>query len=257
MINNDFWQAAASSWSWEAKPDVKVTTGSGGKISEELLKNPYEVYIGEDFIDFDMVDAEASAKSMMSGGDVVLKEETKVTGEVLQPVEPEVPAKPVEPEKPAKPKIILDNDKFYDNMELESFDGYMVCCRMLAECGLSENIASQFGEIVERLKVLKDSDIQFKKVYDANLAYFLENYIPDALNVTVSYIEYENAGVSEEILESTRNDVIDALKTLLIGINDKIDEIHKFAAMEVKAAAKALNATMEANGYVDSQFKIK
>ena len=42
MINNDFWRAAASAWSWDAKPDIKVTLGSGGKIDDSLLKKPWE-----------------------------------------------------------------------------------------------------------------------------------------------------------------------------------------------------------------------
>ena len=244
MINNEFWQNAASAWSWEAKPDVKVLNGSGGEISQELLKNPYDVYGGADFIDFDKVDFDATVDSMLSGGDVVLKERSQETEDASKP------------EEPQKAKIILDNDKFYDYLEKESIDGYVACCQMLSTCGLSEDITSRYNEIIERLKVLKESDEKFKKVYEANLTMFTESYIPDALNVTVSYIEYENVGVGGDVLESTKKEVVDALDTLLVGINDKIDEIYKFASIELKAAAKALNATMEANGYVDSQYKI-
>ena len=39
-------------------------------------------------------------------------------------------------------------------------------------------------------------------------------------------------------------------------MNDKIDEIYKFASIEIKAKAKALESMMSQDGYVDPKFKI-
>ena len=80
--------------------------------------------------------------------------------------------------------------------------------------------------------------------------------MPDTLSVTVAYIEYENAEVDVKILDSTQKEVIDAVKTLLIGINDKIDEIFKFASIELKAQAKALNLLMGSEGFIDPLQKL-
>jgi len=157
MINNEFWQAASSSWSWAAKPDIKVKNGSGGEISQELLKNPYDIYDGSDYMDFDV-----TTQSMMAGGNEALKEPAQKS-ETEQIIEP------------AKPKISINYDRFDENLAKETIDGYTVCCKILAECGLSEDIANRFHVIIERLFVLKESDNKFQEVYEANLSIFLEN----------------------------------------------------------------------------------
>ena len=51
-------------------------------------------------------------------------------------------------------------------------------------------------------------------------------------------------------------EIVDAVKKLIIAVNDKIDEIYKFASIEIKAKAKALESLMSSEGYVDSGFKI-
>ncbi|MBQ7864185.1 MAG: hypothetical protein IJ353_06960 [Lachnospiraceae bacterium] len=237
MINNEFWKAAASSWSWEARPDVKVKNGSGGQISSVLLKKPWEV-VDDDSVEFDKIDYEATMKSMLAGGQVVLKE----------PVDDVV-------EAPSS-KIAIDTEAFDNCLEQENIEGFTSCFKMLRDCGLPEDVTERLKEIVNRMGVLKDAVSKFKKVYEADISLFMENYIPEALNLSVGYIEYVNANVSEDILLSTQTEVVEALDTLLIGINDKIDEIYKFASIELKATAKALNATMSSDGYVDSKFRI-
>lgn len=236
MINNEFWKDAASSWAWTAKPDVNVKTGSGGQISAELLKKPWE-NIDDDFVDFDKIDQEATLKSMMAGGDVILKEQ-----------QADEPSESI--------GIRLEMDKFDDYLEMETLAGFSSCFEMLRDCGLPEVMTNPLSEIVERMIVLEDAANKFKKVYEADLSMFIESYMPEALNLSVGYVEYINAKVDEKILISTQNEVVEALDTLLIGINDKIDEIYKFASIELKAAAKALNANMNMDGHVDSKFKI-
>lgn len=234
MINNEFWKAAASSWSWEAKQDIQVVFGGGNKISEELLKKPWDIYNDEEYVPWEMVDGDATLESVMKGGDIVLKKEVE--------------------EKSTK--IKLDNDKFDEYFEQENMNGYLKCFEMLRDCGMSEDITERLDKANERLKVLEDAQNKFQKVYVADVSMFMESYIPEALNLSVGLIEYINAKTSEEILMSVQEEVVEALDTLLIGVNDKIDEIYKFAAIELKAAAKALNATMNMDGYVDSEFRI-
>ena len=38
-------------------------------------------------------------------------------------------------------------------------------------------------------------------------------------------------------------------------VNEKIDEIYKFASIEIKAKAKALESLMSQDGYVDPNYK--
>ena len=41
-----------------------------------------------------------------------------------------------------------------------------------------------------------------------------------------------------------------------MAYNDKVDEIYRFASMEIKAKAKALESIMSQDGHVDSKYKI-
>lgn len=240
MINNDFWKAAASSWSWEAKADISVTTGSGGQISSEFLKKPWEVVTADDeLIDFEKVDYEATMKSMNVGGAVIL-DEPVAEDNVLE----------------ANMDIAIDMALFDSYFEKETLYGFAECFKMLRDCGLPEEVTEKLKEIVMRMGVLNEATDKFKAVYEADMSVFMDNYIPESLNLSVSYIEYVNANVKEDILLSTQNEVIDALGSLLIGINDKIDEIYRFASVQLKAKAKALESLMSQDGFIDAKYKI-
>jgi hypothetical protein len=65
-----------------------------------------------------------------------------------------------------------------------------------------------------------------------------------------------DVGIGEKILSETEREVLDAASKLLFAVNDKIDEIYKFASIEIKAKAKALESLMSQDGYVDLNFKI-
>ena len=65
-----------------------------------------------------------------------------------------------------------------------------------------------------------------------------------------------DVGIGEKILKETEIEVLDATSKLLTGINDKVDEIYRFASMEIKAKAKALESIMSQDGHVDSKYKI-
>ena len=74
--------------------------------------------------------------------------------------------------------------------------------------------------------------------------------------MTSTYLEYLDAGIGDDIVKETEVEIVDAVKKLIIAVNDKIDEIYKFASIEIKAKAKALESLMSSEGYVDSGFKI-
>ena len=62
--------------------------------------------------------------------------------------------------------------------------------------------------------------------------------------------------MGKAIVDSAEKEVMAAGETLLLAINEKINEIYKFASIEIKAKAKALDAIMNQEGYVDSTYKI-
>lgn len=78
----------------------------------------------------------------------------------------------------------------------------------------------------------------------------------ERLKSFTNHSEYWNIGIGEQILRETEQEVLEAVKKLLIAVNDTIDEIYKFATIEIKAKAKAIESVMSQDGYVDLNFKI-
>lgn len=223
MIDRQFWGDAKKAWIVKAPPKIKdIKTGSGGSIDPSLLKDPWDIEV----ISFDEVDLDEDAQA--ENPNIIKLEE--------QPQ--------------------LDPDKFESLIEKQTIHDYVEACKLLRECELPEEMDDLYASLIERMPVLQDVIVKFEGVYQADIIQFYEYYIPEALQLTATYLEYLNLGIDEQIILETRKEVMDAVNKLLIAVNDKIDEIYKFASLEIKAKAKALESLMSQDGYVDSNFKI-
>lgn len=241
MIDTAFWKEVRDVWIVKATPqieDVKVT--SGGAIDPGLLKDPCDM----DEIPFDMVDFDHVTKDILNGGDIPLK--NNISNEAVpsdtQESEPEVPK--------------LDADKFESLLENQTIPDYIEACRLLRVCALPDDMDDLYEKIVDRMQVLSDAIKRFKEVYQADLTQFYEYYIPETLQLTASYLEYRNIGISEEIMRQTAQEVMNSAEQLLIALGDTTDQIFRFATIEIKAKAKALESVMSQDGYVNPNFKI-
>lgn len=107
------------------------------------------------------------------------------------------------------------------------------------------------------MPVLQDAINKFDDVYHADIDLFTECYAPEAFRITATLLEYEAVKPSEEIIEETRENVIQATRKLILVVDEKIDEIYKFVTIETNAEARALEAMMSQDGYVDSNLKIR
>jgi hypothetical protein len=107
------------------------------------------------------------------------------------------------------------------------------------------------------MPVLQDAINKFDDVYHADIDLFTEYYAPEAFRITATLLEYEAVKPSEEIIEETRENVIQATRKLILVVDEKIDEIYKFVTIETNAEARALEAMMSQDGYVDSNLKIR
>ena len=113
-----------------------------------------------------------------------------------------------------------------------------------------------YVSLIEKMSKLHDAIEKFESVYQTDMTQFYEYYIPETLQLTATYLEYLNAGIGDQIILENEKEVLDATDKLLIAVNDKIDEIYKFASLEIKAKAKALESLMSQDGYVNPNFKI-
>lgn len=175
--------------------------------------------------------------------------------EVVPDVSDDIPGKViVEPARPRRPQ--LNRNLFEELLQKQNLQDYTEACRLLRRCELPENMDELYKDLIIRMSILQESIDKFADVYQPDMYQFYEYYIPEALQLTVTYLEYLDVGIGEKVLLETEKEILDAVGKLLIAINDKIDEIYKFASIEIKAKAKALESLMSQDGYVDQNFKI-
>lgn len=234
MIEKQFWINVKEAWIVSAQTKItNVHADSEGTKDFSMPDDSEDMEVSFDDIDFDR-----SVESVISGGDFVLKEGQ----EKEQTVAPSRPA--------------LDTAAFEQKMGQRTLQGYTEAARLLLHCELPEEIKGLYEELILRLPVLQDAVTKFEGVYQTDLDQFYDYYIPETLQLTSAYLEYLDAGIGKDIVNETEKEILDALKQLLIAVNDKVDEIYKFASIEIKAKAKALESLMSQDGYVDPKFKL-
>lgn len=157
----------------------------------------------------------------------------------------------------AVPQACLDRKLFTSLVEKHGIPNYVAACKMLLECEIPENIKENYNKLIERMPILQDAIDKFDNVYHADLSQFDDYFAPETLTVTETLVQYEVVSPSDEILQDTRENVYQATKKLLLLVNEKIDEIYKYVTIETNAEARALEALMSQDGYVDSELKIR
>lgn len=226
MIDRVFWEEVQKAWITDAQSRIKdMDIGSGGDIDPVLLGDPFEM----DDIPLDEVDDWSVFDAIREGRNISAK--------------PKVPK--------------LDADRFEKLLEKKTIPDYVEACRLLKACKLPSKMDGLYETLIERMPVLSDALKYSEGVYQADLTEFYEYYIPETLKLTANYIEYLGIGIEPKILEETEKEILDAGNQLVIAVNDKVNEIYRYASMEITAKAKALESMMNMNGYVDPDLKIK
>lgn len=185
------------------------------------------------------------------------KEEPEPIIAPVEQVEPEKAESMIPDEPVTVPKSGLDRTRFRSLVEEHGIANYVKACQMLLKCEMPENTRENYNSLVERMPILQDAIDKFDNVYHADIDQFDEYFAPEALKVTATLVEYEVVKPSEEVLQNTRENVYQASKKLLLLVNEKIDEIYKFVTIETNAEARALEALMSQDGYVDPEFKLR
>ena len=141
-------------------------------------------------------------------------------------------------------------------LDAKTFPDYSKALKIIASCRLPVKMHLLYGTLIERLCVLDKTVEKYQDSYRTDLTQFYDYYIPEAIRVTTTFMGYIDARVGKSIVDAAEKEVMAAGETLLRAVNEKIDEIYKFASIEVKAKAKALDAIMNQDGYVDPTYKI-
>ena len=225
MISRKFWEDVKNAWivALPTKTPAEKVVFQGDDLDEE--------------ISFDEIDFDDALMAVLNGEDIIRKKEETIVSK-----------------EPSRPK--LDVEAFEGFMESKILSDYVKAAELLVACRLPERMEELYKELIGRLPVLNDAVKKSEGVYHAKIDQFCDYYIPEALQLTATYLDYLDIGIDEDIVKETEEEVMDAVRTLLLAVNEKIDEIYQFATIEIKAKAKALEALMGQDGYVDSEYKI-
>lgn len=201
-------------------------------------------------IPFDSIDFEEAVQSALQGTVLPAGVSEKMETEEKESEE----TAPAEPQKRSAPA--LDQERFDALMEKRTLMDYAEASKVLRACELPEKMDRVYYELEQKMAMLQEAIKKFEGIYEPDMEMFYEYYIPETLQLAATYLEYLNMGVKRQIAEETEKEVMESAKKLLMAVGDKIEEICKYASMEIKAKAKALESMMSQDGYVDLNFRI-
>lgn len=151
----------------------------------------------------------------------------------------------------------FDRKAFFNAVNARGISNYVSASQMLVDAFETGEVCGKFSELVERMPILQDSINKYDDVYHADIDQFDEYYAPETLRLAAHLLELERISPSDEIVAEVRENVIQATNKLIILVNEKIEEIYKFVTIESNAEARALEALMSQDGYIDSNLKIR
>lgn len=250
MVDSRFWNEVKNKWSTKEKKVVFIHNNcDNSNISAKYSKNPLNDF--DESILFDDIDYEKSFDSMKNGGEAIgIHGNHLNTGEYLNDRSNELDAVDEMDITATKNKNHnIDFDTFDEYMEKRTFTGYIYAAKLLYEDNVPEVLREPFKEIIKKMPMLDELSNRFKMIYPTDMSMFTEMYIPNFMDLIVGYYEYENIGITGDTLENSMKEILNTAKTLNSAMDEKMDEIKKFAEIEIKAQAKALNALLGANGF--------
>ena len=153
-----------------------------------------------------------------------------------------------------KPK--LDKNVYDKLIEEQNLASFIEAFKMLRKCMISRKMDDRIKILIERIEVLRDSIEKYNDVYQPDIFNFCDYYIPEILRLSETYLDYVEADIKWKILHENEMEIVSALDELLVAVNDKIDEIYRFASIELEAQARAVESIMNQNGYVKSDYKM-
>ena len=86
---------------------------------------------------------------------------------------------------------------------------------------------------------------------------FSSYYLPETLRLIFAYQQYLVAGVSKDKMDKVYNKVMEAIDTVIVAVERKVDSIYQVATMDTVAKANALQKIMGQDGYTKGNGTLK
>lgn len=129
-----------------------------------------------------------------------------------------------------------------------SLEAYIFTLNELSDADIPEDMKTSLNAVSEAIKALVNALEQYPS--EASQSYkFKDYYIPEIINLTNSYIEYNKADVGDNVIRPVYTKVLNALADVEAAAKQRINEVYQVATMGTKAKADALQRVLGQDGY--------
>ena len=129
-----------------------------------------------------------------------------------------------------------------------SLESYVFTLNELGDADIPTDMKTSLTAVSEAIKALVNALEQYPS--EASQSYkFKDYYIPEIINLTNSYIEYNKARVSDNVIRPVYVKVMNTLADVESAAKQRINEIYQVATMGTKAKADALQRVLGQDGY--------
>ena len=174
MIESDFWEEVRNVWIKKATSSVKDS-----KSRMNGSEDSYSEF--SDSVSFFDIDPDEAFKAVQKGEDIPIKKSHNI--------EEAVSSQDSDKEM-AKKKVVLDTERFMALIEKKTLNSFSEACGLLTELDIPAKMEDLLSEISEEMLTLQEAITKFDGIYKADMEQFYEYYIPEALELVSTYVEY-------------------------------------------------------------------
>ena len=144
-------------------------------------------------------------------------------------------------------------EKMIEGADLQSYIFYF---EDIQHSQIEDDMEKKISVLIERLHMLNNALEKYPdKVEGAHR--FSSYYLPETLRLIFAYQQYLIAGVSDKKIDKVYDKVIEAIDTVILAVERKIDNIYQIATMDTVAKANALQKIIGQDGYTKGNGPLK
>ena len=161
----------------------------------------------------------------------------------------------VSPQKEAKTKEVDAPFTYEELVDKADIGACIFAFEYLLSGEMPVSIQKNAAILLQKLKGLEQTIIKYPE-RKGETDRFLNYYIPETIQVIMSYQHYIKVGINEDMLAKIQTKVINCVETMKSAIDKKISEIYQMATMNTVAQADALEKILGNDGFSKNKTKL-
>lgn len=148
-------------------------------------------------------------------------------------------------EKKKKDKFPFNVNELNNQTDIEIF---IESFEFMQNLDIPINFKEEINKIINYLIRLKETIEKYCERRN-EIGDFLDYYLPESIKLLLQYIDYQNAGVDEEMLKDVNKKIYNTLNDIHNALCKEINELYKYDTVITKARADALSGILLQDGF--------